>query len=112
MPDTARGLASQRCFNHPEREAAALCPECGRYFCRECVTEHEDRVLCASCLGASKADNGKVRSIMAPALRFAQAALGVLIAWLFFYYMAEALLSIPDSFHDGTIWEKAGEFFG
>jgi len=111
MPKAARGLTSQRCFNHPQREAAALCPECGRYFCRECVTEHEDRVLCASCLRDLKIDKGNGPSITAPALRLSQALLGVLIAWLFFYYMAETLLSIPDSFHDGTVWEKAGEFF-
>ena len=111
MSEAARVLTSKRCFNHPQREAAALCPECGRYFCRECVTEHENRVLCASCLRASKIDKGKDRSILAPVLRFTQVALGVLIAGLFFYYMAEALLFMPDSFHDGTVWEKAGEFF-
>lgn len=111
MPGVARGLTSQRCFNHPQREAAAICPECGRYFCRECVTEHDDRVLCASCLRAFKVDKAKGRSIIAPALRLTQSALGILIAWLFFYYMAEALLSTPDSFHDGTVWETVGEFF-
>jgi len=44
-------LTHQRCHHHQFREAAARCPECGRYFCRECITEHADRVLCASCLG-------------------------------------------------------------
>ena len=44
-------LLHQRCFNHMLREAVACCPECRRYFCRECVTEHEDKVLCAACLG-------------------------------------------------------------
>jgi len=43
-------LAYQRCLNHTFREAVARCPECGHYFCRECITEHEDRVVCASCL--------------------------------------------------------------
>ena len=41
-------LVHQRCFNHMLREAVACCPECRRYFCRECVTEHEDKVLCAA----------------------------------------------------------------
>ena len=40
----------QRCFNHAGREAVARCPECGQFFCRECITEHEDRVLCSACL--------------------------------------------------------------
>ena len=29
-------LLYQRCFNHVLREAVARCPECLRYFCREC----------------------------------------------------------------------------
>src|SRR5438132_254763 len=43
-------LARQRCLNHLNREAVARCPECKRFFCRECVTEHEDRLICAACL--------------------------------------------------------------
>lgn len=111
MPESPGRLTRQRCFNHPRREAAALCPECKRYFCRECVTDHEDRVLCASCLKALKKDKGRKRGILAPALRLSQAVFGIVITWLFFYYLAEALLSIPDSFHDGTIWKETLEFF-
>src|ERR1043166_5979979 len=43
-------LLQQRCLNHSFREAVARCPECKRYFCRECVTEHDDRLICAACL--------------------------------------------------------------
>ena len=43
-------LTFQRCFNHAAREAVARCPACGHYFCRECITEHDDRVICAACL--------------------------------------------------------------
>ena len=43
-------VALQRCLHHGEREAIARCPECGSFFCRECITEHDERVLCASCL--------------------------------------------------------------
>ena len=32
------------------REAVARCPECTQFFCRECITEHDDRVLCSACL--------------------------------------------------------------
>ena len=45
-----QNLAHQRCFNHAVREAVARCPECGQCFCRECITEHDDRVVCAACL--------------------------------------------------------------
>ena len=43
-------LLANRCLHHPVREAVARCPECGQFFCRECITEHEDRVVCSSCL--------------------------------------------------------------
>ncbi len=46
----AEDLSGKRCFNHAGREAAARCPGCRRFYCRECVTEHDGRVLCAECL--------------------------------------------------------------
>jgi len=47
---TAPNVIRLRCFYHDFREAACRCPICQRYFCRECVTEHDDRVLCVECL--------------------------------------------------------------
>src|SRR6266576_2922250 len=46
MPPTLH----QHCWNHEAREAVCRCPGCARPFCRECVTEHEARLLCAQCL--------------------------------------------------------------
>ena len=43
-------LTHQRCFHHSHREAVARCPECRQFYCRECVTEHDYRVICATCL--------------------------------------------------------------
>ena len=40
-------------------------------------------------------------------IRFTPGEVGFLTAWLFFYWMGEALLSAPAKFHDGTLW-KAG----
>lgn len=98
-------LTFQRCFNHQNREAAARCPECGRYFCRECVTEHDDRVLCAVCLN-SLLQSSSVKKIQFRSLfRLFQFLLGLLIIWMFFYYLGEALISIPADFHEGTLWE-------
>ncbi|MFN7139481.1 MAG: rhomboid family protein, partial [Limisphaerales bacterium] len=45
-----QNLTQQHCLNHFTREAAARCPECKQFFCRECITEHDDRVICAGCL--------------------------------------------------------------
>lgn len=100
-----RVLSRQRCFNHGQREAAAQCPECGRYYCRECVTEHEDRVVCASCL--ARLTEGKVepRVRLAPVGRALLYAIGMLTLWLFFYFMGRGLLILPSSFHEGTLWQ-------
>ena len=43
-------LAQQRCRNHLERSAAGRCPTCSFFYCRECITEHAGRLLCAACV--------------------------------------------------------------
>lgn len=100
-------FASQRCLNHPGREAVARCPECARFFCRECVVEHEDRILCASCLARLAAPPlESARSWrLASARPIAGGALGMLAAWLVFYLIGRALLQVPDDFHASTLWE-------
>ncbi len=99
-------MIQQRCANHEFREAASRCPVCLRYFCRECVTEHEDRVLCAECLkkviASEKVQSGLGRSLLRALLPIA----GLLMAWLFFYAIGRTLLLIPAAVHDGTIWES------
>ncbi|MFP4054916.1 MAG: rhomboid family protein [Phycisphaerae bacterium] len=84
-----------RCHNHPQREAAARCPECGRFFCRECVTEHEGRVICSACLRAitepaepETAPSGSV--VQAPAALL-QLLLGLLGLWVLMYYAGVGL---------------------
>jgi hypothetical protein len=85
-------LIHQRCWNHASREAVCRCPACGRYFCRECVTEHESRLLCAACLRAS-ARTAPRRRARFRALIAAIAALGsVVFSWLIFYVGGEMLL--------------------
>jgi hypothetical protein len=87
-------LSQTKCFNHRLREAVALCPECGRYFCRECVIEHDDRLICAYCLKnieKSEASSGRFRSV----LRLVPAIVGVAILWMFFYLIGKGLLLIP-----------------
>jgi hypothetical protein len=100
MPD----LSQKRCFNHALREAAARCPECGQFFCRECITEHEDRVLCTSCLKKLARSQSSKRRTFAGVMRVVRLALGILIAWFFFFLIGEALIRLPDSFHEGTLW--------
>jgi uncharacterized protein (DUF983 family) len=100
-----QNLHHQRCFNHATREAAARCPECGRFFCRECVTEHDDRVVCSACLSQLARKPVDQRPAFARLARFGQYVAGLLIAWFFFYLIGEGLLRIPAQFHDGTLWQ-------
>jgi hypothetical protein len=101
-----QNLADQRCFNHAQREAVARCPACTQFFCRECITEHDDRVLCAACLRKLARVPLLKRRGFARVFRGAQVMLGLLAAWLFFYLIGSALLSIPASFHEGELWQR------
>jgi hypothetical protein len=100
-----RDLIHQHCLNHAAREAVARCPGCGQYFCRECVTEHDDRVLCAVCLRKAGRRPLLQRGGFAGVTRLAQCLAGLLAAWFFFYLIGETLLAIPASFHEGTLWQ-------
>ena len=95
-------LARQRCANHAHREAAALCPGCRRYFCRECVTEHDDRVWCADCLAKLARPTLARRLRLAALFRLACLALGFFVLWMFFDFCGRTLLAIPSQYHDGT----------
>jgi hypothetical protein len=99
-----RGLATQRCFHHAGREAAARCTGCGRYYCRECVSEHDARVLCATCLRKLTERPASERRGYANALRGLGGVMGLLVAWFFFYLIGVGLLNLPTSFHEGTLW--------
>ena len=97
-------LTLQRCFHHAAREAVARCPECLRFFCRECITEHEGRVVCAACLAKHARVPLLKRPVFASVRRTVQCALGIFVVWFFFYLVGGALLALPTSFHEGTLW--------
>ena len=99
-------LARQRCFHHAGREAVARCPECGNTFCRECVTEHDDRVICAACLVQLTETPRPPRRPLAWLLQPAQIAGGLLLLWLLFFTAGRALVAIPSPFHEGTLWQE------
>jgi hypothetical protein len=100
-----QSLAQQRCFNHAAREAAARCPACGRFYCRECVTEHDDRLVCAACLRKIAHVPLLKRRGFARTLLVVRCALSVFLLWFMFYLIGEGLASLPDSFHQGTLWQ-------
>lgn len=93
-------LHSQRCFHHARREAAARCPECGRFYCRECINEHQGRWLCASCLRRLTQPAVRPRHWSAVLGRGGAVLAGLLLAWLFFHGVGSLLLHIPSEFHE------------
>lgn len=104
-------ILQEVCFHHPRREGVARCPECGRFFCRECITEHEARVICASCLRTATVHTEKHPFRWSALAGPFQLAAGLLIAWLFFYGLGQVLVSIPADFHAGGWRELPQEFW-
>jgi hypothetical protein len=100
-----QSLTHQRCFNHSQREAAARCVGCRQFFCLECVTEHDDRVLCAVCLQKLAKPPLTQHRAFVGTLRFAQCLASVMLLWFVFYLAGCWLLSMPAAFHEGTLWK-------
>ncbi len=100
-------FSSKRCFNHAGREAAARCTVCAKYYCRECIAEHDGRMICARCLKTVEAPRRKSRFLLVMSRTF-QLLAGVLVLWLVFFLLGRALLTLPSSFHEGTIWDTIG----
>lgn len=90
-------LVDQRCWNHASREAVVRCPECRRFYCRECVVEHRGRMMCSGCVAA-----GAGVRIQASRFHAAKwsifAAGGFLLVWLVFYYLGAMLARVPSEF--------------
>jgi hypothetical protein len=85
-------LALQRCLNHATRMAAARCPSCRSYYCRECVTEHDGRVICQRCLAALT--QGATSPSSGLALRSISAFAGLGLSWLCFYGIGQLLVRL------------------
>jgi hypothetical protein len=97
-------LARQQCFNHPGREAIVRCPSCHRDYCRECVTEHDDRYLCSACLRveAGKGEHTR-RRVRVPVGAF-MALTGLLTAWVVYYASAQYLVLKSGADQSYRVW--------
>lgn len=94
-------LARQRCWTHAQREAVSRCPECRRFYCRECVTEHDGRLLCVQCLSARtviKAGRAGTRW----ALWTVAAMAGLLVSYLMFHTVGYVLEQLPAAWSRGA----------
>jgi hypothetical protein len=99
-------LTAHRCAHHAGREAAARCPSCHRFFCRECVTEHAGRVLCAACLAQRTVTAQKRAWNLSIPLRAGGVIAGLLVCVLVFQLLGRLLLRIPSDWHEGTAWTR------
>ncbi len=99
-------MHARRCARHSTREAAARCPSCGEFFCRECVVEHDGKLLCSTCLARLTGATEQRRERWAHVRRSAAAVAGGLALWLCFQGIGSLLLKIPPRFHDGSVWKE------
>jgi hypothetical protein len=97
-------LAKQKCLHHALREAVARCPECKQFYCRECITEHDDRIICTACLRKFAAAAPAKPGWGKPFVSFLKAMAGLIAAWMLFLSIGKILLAIPAQFHEGTVW--------
>lgn len=94
-------LENTKCSLHPHREAAAQCPQCRRFYCRECVVEHDGRMLCNSCIDEDSHDTAtKKRSILKPLIGICGSCISIALIWTALYWFGVLLKSIPEEFHD------------
>jgi hypothetical protein len=92
-------LSRQRCFHHPAREAVCRCMQCSRSFCRECVVDHDGRLVCSTCLagapvsGATSNRGRRWRAIVA-------GAAGFVAAWACFYLATQFVVAVVLRWND------------
>ncbi len=97
-------LSSQRCFNHPARPVVFRCPECSRFYCRECASSFQDRFLCKTCLdealSVSEQKSSSLLRRFTPGLGF---ICGFLLLWFLFHGLGQVLYILPEYVHSGLI---------
>lgn len=105
MPQPPKTVSSARCYNHPTREAVAICTVTGHPYCRECIVEHEGRMVSAAVVAEllSRVPEKK-RPWHLPLRRILVSAAGLLLLAYGFYLLGRILLAIPSRFHDGLFW--------
>ncbi|MDR3555508.1 MAG: hypothetical protein P4L55_12200 [Syntrophobacteraceae bacterium] len=96
-------IIRRRCLNHVNREAVAVCTRCSHSFCRECVAEYDQRVVCARCLAALEKAPREKRARWMGLLQTAWCGLSFIFLWAVFYYLGKILLAAPSAFHKSLL---------
>ncbi len=102
-------LRQRRCFHHPNREAAALCPSCQRHFCRECVTLLAGKMTCASCQDDFVRERSQTQANWSAVIECISIICAVVFLWGAFAGLGKVMASIPDTVHDASYWEGLSE---
>lgn len=92
-----------RCTNHAGREAVAICTRCSGSFCRECISECEQRVVCAHCLAALGKASRQKRGLLGLLFQTSWCALSFVFLWAVCYYFGKILLSAPSAFYRSVL---------
>jgi hypothetical protein len=88
-----------------QREAVASCPSCQHHYCRECITEHEDIIVCRHCLASQIDLQPKEPSpFISYSLGFVEMSVGLVILLSSIYFYCFLFSQAPKDFHDGEIW--------
>ena len=82
---------------------------CAGGFCRECVTEHEDRLYCGTCFTAhieqGRRASRRGRTDWGRWKAAATTAGSLLFLVAGYYALGRMLAALPADVHDGTVWE-------
>lgn len=93
-------IGQRRCFHHAGREAVGRCTVCRRDFCAECVTDHDDRLVCSRCLD----ELAVIRPGSGGGLRRMGAILStaalLLACWCLFFFLLRGIAALPVAVHE------------
>ncbi len=84
-------LKHKRCFNHADREASARCPSCKNDFCRECITEHDGRMLCVNCLKKTFLKKKSQNKLIVPIIYTLMLTAALMVIFLCFIWLGRTI---------------------
>ena len=99
-----KSIQHQRCFNHANREPVAKCPHCNRFYCRECITEHNRKLVCSKCLEEITSKDEKKSNTMVALCEFLIMLIGFSGVMFILAILGWFLMQIPNDIHTGAKW--------
>lgn len=91
-----------KCFNHPERDAVAICNACGKAVCRECGLESEHGIACQQSCAESLSAKTELYSEQAAHLKnikrmnYLGSLFSIIMGLLFIYFSSQGFGLVYD----------------